>query len=145
MRKIFLASFAVVLASSVWMGSPLPAVAESARAFARKPENLRITKGPVVEWVGEKDAVIAWSTNVRASTALRYGTEKASLSHTAKAPWAESTHRIHLRDLTPSTTYYFIADSAQAQGSGSHAATGEGTITTVLAGHRGKQYPNGRP
>jgi hypothetical protein len=114
------------------------------KAANKKSEAVRVTKGPVIEWVGAKDAVIAWSTNVRANTNLRYGTDKNSLAETARAPWGQQTHRVHLRNLKPATTYYFVADSGQAQGSGTEAKTGEGSFTTVAAGQKGKQYPNGR-
>ena len=143
MTKLSMLGLAAILGCAVWTQSP--AIAESAaKANAKKTENVRITKGPIIEWVGSKDAVIAWSTNVRSGTMLRYGNSKTALTQTAKAPWGGATHRVHLRNLNPATEYFFVADSGQAQGSGTEAASGEGSFTTVPAGQKGKQYPKGR-
>jgi hypothetical protein len=142
MKKLLAVLVVAILACVVW--AQVPAAGANKAAAAKKSAPVRITKGPVIEWVGATDAVIAWSTNVRASTVLRYGTDKSSLTQSAKAPWGGATHRVRLRNLKPSTTYYFVADSGQAQGSGTEAATGEGSFSTVAAGQKGKQYPNGR-
>src|SRR5215467_13331800 len=61
----------------------------------------KITNGPVVEYVNETTAVIAWSTNVSAGTVLHFGTDPNHLDQMASMPWGGLTHRVHLKDLTP--------------------------------------------
>src|SRR5215472_10977630 len=85
---------------------------------APKMVNVEITHGPVVESVTDTTAVIAWSTNVNAGTLLHYGTDVNRLDQTASMPWGGLTHRVTLKDLKPDTKYYFKAESAQGQGSG---------------------------
>lgn len=86
-----------------------------------REEPVRITSGPVVEQVTDSTATIAWSTNVNAGTILRYGTEPDQLSLMAMMPWGGLTHRVYLKGLKAGTTYYFQAESGQAQGTGSKA------------------------
>jgi phosphodiesterase/alkaline phosphatase D-like protein len=102
-----------------------------AGAAAQNTQNLQITKGPVLEMVADTSAVIAWSTNVPGSTVLRYGTNPNNLSQTAEAPWGGTTHRVTLRNLQPSTRYYFQLQSGQAQGSGSGALSKIDSFQTV--------------
>jgi hypothetical protein len=88
---------------------------------APKVVNVEIIHGPVVESVTDTTAIIAWSTNVNAGTVLHYGTDVNRLDQTASMPWGGLTHRVNLKDLRPDTKYYFKAESAQGQGSGSTA------------------------
>ncbi len=76
------------------------------------------TKGPFIESLDSTAAQIAWSTNTRASTLVRYNSDPTNLDKTATAPWGEATHRVVLKNLKPDTTYYFVVESAQAQRSG---------------------------
>lgn len=95
----------------------------------RTPD-IRFTRQPVIEFAGDRSAVIAWSTNVGAATVLHYGTDPNNLSQTARAPWGTGTHRVKLSNLKPGTKYYYRADSGQAQGTGENAASAEGSFTT---------------
>jgi hypothetical protein len=94
---------------------------------------VEITSGPVVENVTDTTAVIAWSTNVNAGTVLRYGTDPNRLDHTAGMPWGGLTHRVDLTDLKPDTKYYFKAESAQGQGTGSAATSAPSSFRTKMA------------
>jgi phosphodiesterase/alkaline phosphatase D-like protein len=100
----------------------------------------KITQGPVVEGVGDTWAVISWTTNTGGSTIVRYGTDANNLSQTAQAPYSdnESTasqnHRVHLKNLTPGTTYYYIVDSGQGEGTGTEAKSSVQQFTTKGAG-----------
>jgi Purple acid Phosphatase, N-terminal domain len=105
-----------------------------------KAQPVKIVKGPVVEWVGEKTAVIAWSTNVRSSTILRYGTNPSSLTHQADAAYGGPTHRVRLNNLTPSTKYYYTLDDTKAQGTGTQAQSQVYEFETVAKGQKGKRY-----
>src|SRR5512133_1564127 len=48
-----------------------------------KAAAVKITKGPIIEEVTDHSAIIAWSTNERASSVIRYGTEDEKLAQTA--------------------------------------------------------------
>ncbi len=82
---------------------------------------VKITNGPVVEYVTDTTAQIAWSTNVNSSTLLLYGENPDFLDKTGKMPWGGITHRVYLKGLKPGTKYYFQAESGQGQGTGTKA------------------------
>jgi phosphodiesterase/alkaline phosphatase D-like protein len=94
---------------------------------------VEITSGPVVESVTDTTAVIAWSTNVNAGTLLRYGTDPNHLDQTVGMPWGGLTHRVDLKDLKPDTRYYFKAESAQGQGTGTAATAPSSSFRTKMA------------
>jgi phosphodiesterase/alkaline phosphatase D-like protein len=94
---------------------------------------VEITSGPVVESVTDTTAVIAWSTNVNAGTVLRYGTDPNHLDQAAGMPWGGLTHRVDLKDLKPDTRYYFKAESAQGQGTGTAATAPSSSFRTKMA------------
>lgn len=95
---------------------------------------VQITNGPVVENVTDTTAEIAWSTNVNSGTALHYGTDPSHLDMTAGMPWGGFTHRVLIKNLKPNTTYYFKAESGQAQGTGTQAETAQSSFQTKPAG-----------
>ena len=100
------------------------------RAQSERPQDVQITKGPRVESVSDSTAEIAWSTNVNASTLIRYGTDVHALTSTAEEPWGGLTHRVTIRNLRPGTTYYFQAESNQGQGTGTKATSEVASFTT---------------
>jgi len=91
---------------------------------AQKAQKVKIIHGPVIESTKPTTATIAWSTNVNASTILKYGANPNDLDQTAEARWGGTTHRVYLRNLKPGTTYYYRIESTQAQGTGSQAVSG---------------------
>src|SRR5205807_1185018 len=117
----------------------LPGFAQS------QPAAEQIINGPKVERVGDSWAVIAWTTNAGGSSVVRYGDNRDSLSQTAQSPYAgddkstPQTHRVHLKDLKPGTTYYFVATSGQGEGTGTQATSSIGQFTT-----KGGAPSNGR-
>lgn len=117
MRKVVICVVVIVVA--VWI-----------QAQDEPPKNVQITKGPRVEGVTSDTAVIAWSTNVNASTLVRYGVDQQKLTATAEQPWGGLTHRVTIRSLQPGTTYYFQAESNQGQGTGTKAVSDLGTFST---------------
>jgi hypothetical protein len=100
---------------------------------AQKAQKVKITHGPVIESTKPTTATIAWSTNVNASTILKYGANPNSLDQTAEARWGGMTHRVYLRNLKPGTTYYYRIESTQAQGTGSQAVSGVQQFRTAGA------------
>lgn len=95
---------------------------------------VKIIYGPIVELITDTTVQIAWSTNVNAGTLLHYGADPQHLDHTASMPWGGLTHRVVLRNLQPSTTYYFQAESAQGQDTGTRAEAPPSSFKTVTAG-----------
>jgi hypothetical protein len=110
-----------------------------------KAAPVKITKGPIIEEVTDHGAVIAWSTNVPASSVIRYGTEDEKLGQTAQVPYGGLTHRVHLDNLKPSTKYFFVVDSGQGQGSGTEAKSPEQSFTTVAKGQKHEKYAKPGP
>jgi phosphodiesterase/alkaline phosphatase D-like protein len=92
-------------------------------ALAQENPSVKITNGPVVESATATSATIAWSTNVNASTILKYGTDATNLTQRAEVPWGGLTHRITLQNLQPNTTYYFQVQSTEGQGTGTNAVS----------------------
>jgi phosphodiesterase/alkaline phosphatase D-like protein len=106
----------------------------SSSGSSSKGETLKITDGPRVEGTGTTWAVIAWTTNTGGSSIVRYGTDRNSLSQTAQSPYSKGTghqtHRVRVQGLKPSTTYYFVADSGQGQGTGTEVKSEIAQFTT---------------
>jgi hypothetical protein len=67
---------------------------------------------------------------------VRYGTERGHLSGMAESRYAVSktgegiTHRVKIEHLKPGTTYYFMVDSGQGEGTGTEARSGVEQFTT---------------
>src|SRR5215471_1318276 len=101
-----------------------------------KSNPTRITDGPVIEYLSSTSAEIAWSTNVRASTLVRYGEDPNALVKTTQAPWGQETHRVVLKGLKPNTTYYFVVESGEAKDYGTMAKSTEAQLTTPAEGEQ---------
>jgi phosphodiesterase/alkaline phosphatase D-like protein len=108
--------------------------------WAQQPAPEKITQGPVVEGVGDSWAVIAWTTNTGGSTVVRYGTNPNHLDQTAESAYSDNekssaqNHRVHLKNLKPGTTYYFMVVSGQGEGTGTQAGSSVGQFTTKGSG-----------
>jgi Purple acid Phosphatase, N-terminal domain len=94
---------------------------------------VKIVQGPVVENVTDSTAIIAWSTNVNSGTLLHYGIDPTNLDKIAGMPWGGLTHRVTLKDLKPDTKYYFRAESAEGQGTGTAASAPQSSFRTKAA------------
>lgn len=104
-----------------------------------------ITHGPIVENVTAETAIIAWSTNVNSGTTLRYGTDPDHLDQTASMPWGGFTHRVYLKGLQPATKYFFQAESAKAQGTGTSATAQVMSFETKATADAGKPSDPDKP
>jgi Purple acid Phosphatase, N-terminal domain len=105
-------------------------------SFQTEPSNYAegnrviITDGPQIEYLDSTSAEIAWSTNLGSSTLVRYGEDPNALVKTEQAPWGRETHRVRIKNLQPNTTYYFVVESSEAQGTGTMAKSAEAQIST---------------
>jgi phosphodiesterase/alkaline phosphatase D-like protein len=109
------------------------------------PNQFRITGGPNVEYVGQDKAIVAWSTNRRGSSTVRYGTDPNSLTQTAQAAWGGNPHRVTITGLKPKTQYYFAVESSQAEGTGQAAKSQPARFETVGAGDQAMNPAPFRP
>ncbi len=73
-------------------------------------------KNLVVEEITETTARIAWETNQACDSVLEFGTSPGNYVYSKEKPDYVKSHRISLADLTPGTTYYFIARSTNEYG-----------------------------
>ncbi len=147
-KKRSLALFLVLLTSAS-IALAIGAVADKDKNNDRDRDDraraVRITKGPILEFVSDHSAIIAWSNNVGAGTVLRYGTSDRELPQVAETKWGGRTHRVHLTNLRPNTTYYFRVESAHAQGSGTEAEGHVESFHTPAPGQKGEHYPGAGP
>lgn len=114
--KLF--AFTAVLLLTICMGAVhTPSVFAQTGQPAALPN---VTGGPILEYVSDHDAVIAWTSKGGSDMQLHFGTAAASLTQTADATENSrgTNHRVKLNNLQPSTTYY-IQMSAGAQPVGS--------------------------
>lgn len=112
--------------------------------FASQRARVHLTKGPVIEYIDKRTAIVAWSTNVRASSIVRYGTDPNNLSKTATAPWGQETHRVEIKNLDPNTKYFFVVESSQAEGTGTLAKSNSAAFFTVAEGQQAMRNPQPR-
>lgn len=100
-------TFAVVLLLSICLGAAQTPNQTPATAQSGPIQNIK--SGPVLEYVSDHDAVVAWTSTVPTDMKVNFDTNPTSLTQTADA--VENTrgtnHRVKLNNLQPSTTYYF--------------------------------------
>jgi phosphodiesterase/alkaline phosphatase D-like protein len=95
-------------------------VAEKGAPGGDENGKVKITSAPVLEEVTSNSATVAWSTNVKGSSRVTYGTDPNNLTQLGESPWGQGglTHRVQLKNLQPNTTYYFRVETGQAAGTG---------------------------
>ncbi len=97
----------------------------------------KITNGPVIEYTSDHSAMIAWSTKLPAGTYIAYGTDRNNLNQRTEKAWGGTNHRLEIKNLQPSTTYYFQVRSENAAGQGAQGSDVESPVdsfTTVAKG-----------
>jgi Purple acid Phosphatase, N-terminal domain len=97
----------------------------------------KITNGPVIEYRSDHSAMVGWSTKDPAGTYIAYGTDRNSLNKRTEKSWGGTNHRLEIKNLQPSTTYYFQVRSEDAKGSkamGADVQSGVESFQTVAKG-----------
>ena len=102
----------------------------------------KITNGPVIESVSDHSAMIAWSTKSAAGTYIAYGKDKNNLDQKTTRAWGGTNHRLEIKNLEPSTTYYFQVRSENAKGSGADVESPVASFQTVAKGQQKKENVN---
>jgi len=119
------------LAMTVMVGSLLYSIPASTQESptTKKAAGVRITQGPELESANNNSAIIRWTSNNPGGSpehygVVRYGTNLANLSQTAKSPirlnpgHSYTVFRVRMDGLKPRTTYYYTVDSMEANGKG---------------------------
>jgi Purple acid Phosphatase, N-terminal domain len=130
MEGISMNKLLLILAMTAASGSLLfaNAIAAQIAAPAMKAARVQITQGPELESAKDNWAIIRWRSNNPGGSdehygVVHYGTNPRELSQTAKSHIRlNQTHsytdfRVLVPGLAPRTTYYYIVDSMQANGS----------------------------
>jgi phosphodiesterase/alkaline phosphatase D-like protein len=96
----------------------------------------KITNGPVVEYTTDQSANIAWSTKLPGGTYIAYGTDRNNLSQRAQKSWGGTNHRVEIKNLEPSKTYYFQvrSENAASGGQGADVQSAIESFTTQAKG-----------
>jgi hypothetical protein len=82
----------------------------------------KIVNGPVIEYTTDNSAMVAWTTKFPGGTYVAYGTDPNNLSQRTEKAWGGTNHRLQIKNLQPSTTYYFQVRSEDAHGKGAMGA-----------------------
>jgi hypothetical protein len=90
----------------------------------------KVTNGPVIEYTSDHSAMIAWSTKDPAGTFIAYGTDSKNLNQRTEKSWGGTNHRLEIKNLQPSTTYYFQVRSEDASGAGAKGADVESNVAS---------------
>ena len=91
---------------------------------------------PLVEDIGDKNALISWQTDESSSTVIHLGASADVLNQVHTAAEFTSAHRLILSDLLPETTYYFSAQSSDLAGN-----TSEGLVISFTTREQGFGEP----
>src|SRR5581483_1612640 len=88
----------------------------------------QVTQGPTIQYADDQFAVVTWTTDVASASKIYFGTDPNKLERTAEGGSSGTSHRVGLKDLQPSTTYYFRVETNQA------AAPAMASFQTVPSG-----------
>ena len=107
-----------------------------------KAGSVQIIIGPAPESVGEKSAIVTWTSTTPRGPAehfgvVQYGTDPKDLSQSAKSPLRlnmghpNTIFRVRIDGLKPGTTYYYTVDSARPDGTSDGVESPVNKFTTV--------------
>jgi len=90
--------------------------------------------------ITSSSALITWSTNENANSAVKYGTASGSYTNTSSDAAYVTSHNITLANLAPNTTYYYVVNSTDMRGNSAQSteysfktvATPTGPIILIL-------------
>lgn len=92
-----------------------------------------ITQGPTIQYADDQFAVITWTTDQPFVSRVFYGKDASNLNQISEDVRSQSLrHQINLRNLQPSTTYYFRIDTGQGTAAAASTDGLNGFQTTAL-------------
>jgi phosphodiesterase/alkaline phosphatase D-like protein len=138
MNKLFLKLAMTVMVGNLVYATP---VATQESPTTKKAARVRITNGPEIERADPDFAIIRWTSNNPGGSpvhygVVRYGTDRAKLDQTAKSPirlnpsHSDTVFRVRVYGLKPSTTYFYMVDSVEANGTSDQAKSTVRRFTT---------------
>lgn len=135
-------AFKTVAAGKPAITNEKPTVAEKGLANEENGK-VKITSGPAVQKVTANSAVVTWTTNVKGSSRVNYGTDPSNLTRLAEAPWGAGglTHTVQIANLKASTKYYFDVETGQAQGTGGAEVEGKQVMSFQTSGAPNSKAP----
>jgi hypothetical protein len=115
---------ALTILASLW---PVLTGAQAIPPPAKKARRVQITQGPELESAQGTSAIIRWTSSNPGGTDehyafLQYGTDADHLTQSAKShirlnrTHSYTVFRVRVNSLKPGTTYYYKADSMEANG-----------------------------
>jgi phosphodiesterase/alkaline phosphatase D-like protein len=113
MKLFTLAAFLLLCVCVGTAQTPATPTTPAQTAPATATADIDITHGPVLEYVSDHDAVIAWTSKAGSDMGLHYGNSPSSLVQVASqaADAVENSrgtnHRAKITNLQPGTLYYF--------------------------------------
>ena len=97
------------------------------------PATVNITQGPTIQYADDQFAVITWTTDQPFVSRVFYGKDASNLNQISEDVRSQSLrHQINLRNLQPSTTYYFRIDAGQGTAAAASTDSLNGFQTTAL-------------
>ena len=97
------------------------------------PTSVNITQGPTIQYADDQFAVITWTTDQPFLSRVFYGKDAGNLNQISEDARSQSLrHQINLRNLQPSTTYYFRIDAGQGTAAAASSDSLNGFQTTAL-------------
>lgn len=106
------------------------------------PARTNITQGPTIQYADDQFAVITWTTDQPFASRVFYGKDPSNLNQISEDTKSLSLrHQINLRNLQPSTTYYFRIDTGQGTAAVNSSDGVNGFQTTALGGNPVRNQP----
>ena len=138
MSRLFAKLAIVVIVGNVLSSRP---TAAQILPPAKPAAHVKIIQGPTLELAHDDLAIVRWTTTNPGGddehfAIAHYGTDPSNLSQTAQAPWGGNPHRVTITGLKPSTDYFFVVESSQAEGTGQAAKSQPAPFETVGAGEQ---------
>src|SRR5207302_4697601 len=126
--------FGFLLSLFLLVNSGAIAQTASDNAPPQSVASVNITQGPTIQYADDQFAVITWSTDQPFASRIFYGKDASNLNQISEDTKSLSMrHQINLRNLQPSTTYYFRLDTGQGTAAVASTDGVNGFQTTALA------------
>ncbi len=111
--KLAIAASLLLFSSALLCPGALAQVPHRKNFLDQEHGRVRITNGPIVETLKSDSATIAWATNLKSDSTVRYGAKRDLLNQVQTLPsdGKSMTHRVQLKNLEPGKTYYFRVQS----------------------------------
>lgn len=111
-------SFSTPAAGQPAISAHVAPVVVKCTAAGEASKEARFVGSPEVQTADQHSATIVWDTSAPSSSRVTYGLDKNNLDQLAEAPYGGRKHEVKINNLQPGTTYYFQAESDDAESCG---------------------------